>query len=325
MKKHISGYVKVSRNLFETKEIRALKRAEKAEGIGVFMIIVMHLAKLENAIGDEETLSVLSVLTGKKKWYVKHIINDYGLFTIDGEYFQCNLLRKSFKIETFLGKDDEELNVEINEEDSATAVENHDSSSNSFPDSSSNSSSSLHYNVRAAAGASPIKDKKIKDKSSTGVLQKEPTTTTTDFHDVVENIFSNPQWLETVENQMQIRISSEPSVRSFVKQRFLQEIEMNGSYDDGEPFTESRAKRYFVNWVRPGKPPRHELDQKIKTMIPECNRNHNPVSNYSEEYGFGYLIDGKRYSLFGDNVPMDAPPCRDCRYHWNNSQNEWVK
>jgi len=76
MKKRKSGYVKVSRNLFETKEIRALKRAEKAEGIGVFMIIVMHLAKLENAIGDEETLSVLSVLTGKKKWYVKHIIND---------------------------------------------------------------------------------------------------------------------------------------------------------------------------------------------------------------------------------------------------------
>ena len=147
--------MKVSRNLFETKEIRALKRAEKAEGIGVFMIIVMHLAKLENAIGDEETLSVLSVLTGKKKWYVKHIINDYGLFTIDGEYFQCNLLRKSFKIETFLGKDDDDLDVGLHEDGTAAPVEEQAPSSNLFSnsssESSSNSSSLLHYNVRTAA------------------------------------------------------------------------------------------------------------------------------------------------------------------------------
>jgi hypothetical protein len=327
MKKRKSGYVKVSRNLFETKEIRALKRAEKAEGIGVFMIIVMHLAKLENAIGDEETLSVLSVLTGKKKWYVKHIINDYGLFTIDGEYFQCNLLRKSFKIETFLGKDDDDLDVEINEEGSAATVENHDSSSKSFPKSfsnlSSNSSSSLHYNVRVAAGASPIKDKMIKDKSSTGVLQKEPTTTTTDFHDVVERIFSNPQWLETVENQMQIRISTDPSVRSFVIQRFLEEIEMNGSYDDGEPFTESRAKRYFVNWVRPGKPPRHELDMKLNTLQREQEAR-SRVKKKKPFDGFGSIDSvGRRRGPHGEIVPMDAPACMDVMMEWNERHQRW--
>ena len=313
--------MKVSRNLFETKEIRALKRAEKAEGIGVFMIIVMHLAKLENAIGDEETQSVLSVMCSKSKKYISHIIRDFNLFTIDGDEFQCIMLRKTFKVETTLGEFSDDA------EPSADGIE--EATGNSFGNATVNDSgmiseSSLHYNVRAAAGASPIKDSKIKDISSTGVLRRS-TTTTTDFHDVVERIFSNPQWLETVENQMQIRISSDRMTRDFVRQRFLEEIEMNGCYDDGEPFTESRAKRYFVNWVRPGKPPRHELDQKIQTLIPERNRNDNPVSNYSEEYGFGYLIDGRRYSLFGDNVPMDAPPCRDRKQRWNNSLNEWVK
>jgi hypothetical protein len=217
--------------------------------------------------------------------------------------------------------------VEINEEGSATAVENHDSSSNSFPDSSSNlssnSSSSLHYNVRAAAGASPIKDKKIKDKSSTGVLQKEPTTTTTDFHDVVERIFSNPQWLETVENQMQIRISSEPSVRSFVKQRFLQEIEMNGSYDDGEPFTESRAKRYFVNWVRPGKPPRHELNLRLNAMQreQEFRSRTKPQKPFD---GFGSIDSaGRRRGPHGEIVPMDAPACMDVMMEWNGKHQRW--
>ena len=330
MKKRKSGYVKVSRNLFETKELYRLKKEERAEGIGVFMIIVMYMAKLDHATGNNETLSVLSVLTGKKKWYVKHIINDYGLFTIDGEYFQCNLLRKTFKVETFLGQDDDDLDVELHEDGTAAPVEERSPSSNSFSnlfsESSSNlsseSSSALHNNVCPPARASLIKDKKIKDKSSTGVLQKS-TTTTTDFHDVVENIFSNPQWLETVENQMQIRISSDEMTRDFVRQRFLEEIEMNGSYDDGEPFTESRAKRYFVNWVRPGKPPRQELNLKINAMQreQESRRRAKPKKPFD---GFGSIDSlGRRRGPHGEVVPMDAPACMDVMMEWNDKHQRW--
>ena len=326
MKKRKSGYVKVSRNLFETKELRALKRAEKAEGIGVFMIIVMHLAKLENAIGDEETLGVLSVLTGKKKWYVKHIISDYGLFTIDGEYFQCNLLRKTFKIETFLGKDDDDIDVKLNEDVTAIPVEEQapssNSSSNLSSNSSSNSSSSLHYNVCAAARASLIKDIKIKDKSSTGVLLR-PTTMTTDFHTVIEKIFSNAQWLEIVENQMQIRINSDQMIRDFVRHRFLEEIEMNGSYDDGEPFTASRAKRYFVNWIRPGKPPRLELNLKINAIQREQN-SRSRVKKKKPFDGFGSIDSlGCRRGPHGEVVPMDAPACMDVMMEWNHKHQRW--
>jgi hypothetical protein len=126
-----------------------------------------------------------------------------NLFTIDGDEFQCTLLRKTFKVETFLGKDDASLDAETNEEGIIASVENSypssNSSSNSFPklssDLSSNSFLKLHYNVCPRAGASPIKDKKIKDKSSTGVLQKEPTTMTTNFHDVVELIFPMSGWV----------------------------------------------------------------------------------------------------------------------------------
>ena len=316
MKKKNSGYVKVSRNLFETKELYRLKKEERAEGIGVFMIIVMYMAKLENATGNNETLSVLSVLTGKKKWYVKHIINDYGLFTVDGEYFQCRMLRKTFKVETFLGKDDDEP------DDSSS-----NSSSNSFPETSSNlslkSSSALHNNVYPRAGASPIKDIKIKDNSSTGVLQKGGTTTTTDFHDVVEKIFSNPQWLETVENQMQIRISSDQMTRDFVRQRFVEEIEMNGCYDDGEPFTESRAKRYFVNWVRPGKPPRHELNLRLNALQRE-QESRSRVKHKKPFDGFGSIDSlGRRRGPHGEVVPMDAPACMDVMMEWNDKHQRW--
>ncbi len=320
MKKKNSGYIKVSRNLFETKEIRAMKRAEKAEGIGVYMIIVMYLAKLENAIGDEETVNVISVMCSKSKKYIRHIIRDFNLFTIDGDEFQCILLRKTFKVETTLGEfsDDAESSADGIE----VSVENSLGNS-TVNDSGMISESSLHYNVRTAAGASPIKDSNIKDKSSsTGVLQRS-TTTTTDFHIVVEKIFSNAQWLETVENQMQIRISSDEMTRDFVRQRFLEEIEMNGCYDDGEPFTESRAKRYFVNWIRPGKPPRQELNLRLNAMQRE-QESRSRVKKKKPFDGYGTIDSlGRRRGPHGEVVPMDAPACMDVMMEWNDKHQRW--
>ena len=38
MKKRKNGYVKISRNLFDTKELYELKKEEKSQGIGVFMM-----------------------------------------------------------------------------------------------------------------------------------------------------------------------------------------------------------------------------------------------------------------------------------------------
>lgn len=320
MKKKNSGYIKVSRNLFETKEIRALKRAEKAEGIGVYMIIVMYLSKFENAIGDEETVKVISVMCSKSKKYIRHIIRDFNLFTIDGDEFQCILLKKTFKVETTLGEFSDD--AESSADGTAEGVENSLGNS-TVNDSGMISESSLHYNVRTAAGASPIKDSKIKDKSSsTGVLQRS-TTTTTDFHDVVEKIFSNTQWLETVENQMQIRISSDEMTRDFVRERFLEEIEMNGCYDDGEPFTESRAKRYFVNWVRPGKPPRQELNLKLNAMQREQEAR-SRVKDKKPFDGFGSIDSlGRRRGPHGEVVPMDAPACMDVMMEWNDKHQRW--
>ncbi len=320
MKKKNSGYIKVSRNLFETKEIRVLKRAEKAEGIGVYMIIVMYLAKLENAIGDEDTVKVISVMCSKSKKYIWHIIRDFNLFTIDGDEFQCILLRKTFKVETTLGEfsDDAESSVDGIE----VSVENSLGNS-TVNDSGMISESSLHCNVRAAAGASPIKNSNIKDKSSsTGVLRNN-TTTTTDFHDVIERIFKNAKWLETVENQMQIRISSDKMTRDFVRERFVEEIEMNGSYDDGEPFTESRAKRYFVNWIRPNKPPRHELNLRLNAMLRELE-SRSRMKDKKPFDGFGTIDSlGRRRGPHGEVVPMDAPACMDDMMEWNDKHQRW--
>jgi len=133
-----------------------------------------------------------------------------------------------------------------------------------------------------------------------------------------------PRWLETVENRMQIRISSDKVIRDFVRQRFVEEIEMNGSYDDGEPFNESRAKRYFVNWVRPGKPPRHELNLKINAMLRGEEVKKSEQRNKRPFEGFGSIDrDGRRRGPHGEIVPMHAPACMDVMMEWNEKRQCW--
>ena len=122
---------------------------------------------------------------------------------------------------------------------------------------------------------------------------------------------------------MQIRISSDKMTRDFVRERFLEEIEMNGSYDDGEPFTESRAKRYFVNWIRPNKPPRHELNLKLNAMLRELE-SRSRVKDKKPFDGYGTIDSlGRRRGPHGKVVPMDAPACMDVMMEWNDKHQRW--
>ncbi|WP_084608551.1 Lin1244/Lin1753 domain-containing protein [Xylanibacter oryzae] len=144
MKKKRSGYIQMSRKLMESKGVYELRRAERAEGLGVFIMIVFELAKNENAIGNEETLLIISMLAHKKKGYVWHIINDFGLFNVDGEKFQCILLQKTFNIETILG--DQPLSGEPTVDEQPL-----------------NGESTSLYKVRAEARKSPIQNTRIQN------------------------------------------------------------------------------------------------------------------------------------------------------------------
>ena len=98
---------------------------------------------------------------------------------------------------------------------------------------------------------------------------------------------------------------------------------MNGSYDDGVPFMESRAKRYFVNWVRPGKPPRHELNLRLNAMQQE-QESRNRVKRKKPFDGFGSIDSlGRRRGPHGEVVPMDAPACMDVMMEWNDKHQRW--
>jgi len=306
MKKKRSGYIQISRKLMESKGVYELRRAEKAEGLGVFMMIVFELAKYEDAIGNEETLLIISMLAHKKKSYVWHIIKDFGLFDVEGEHFQCKLLVKTFNIETILGDTPSGGESTVNERPL-------------------NGESTTLYKVRAEARRSPIQNTRIQNTKNigTGVPIKDTITSITDFHELIEDIFRSPDWLEKIEQRMALCICSNKMIREFVKRSFIDEIEMNGCYDDGEPFTISRAKRYFVNWIRPGKAPREELNKKINNML-RFNIEQAKKKAGKPFDGYGTIDSkGRRRGPHGEIVPMDAPACMDDMMEWNNKTQCW--
>ena len=305
MKKKRSGYIQISRKLMESKGVYELRRAEKAEGLGVFMMIVFELAKYEDAIGNEETLLIISMLAHKKKSYVWHIIKDFGLFDVEGEHFQCRLLQKTFNIETILGDTPSGGESTVNERPL-------------------NGESTTLYKVRAEARRSPIQNTRIQNIKNIGTgVPIRNTTSTTDFHELIEDIFRSPDWLEKIEQRMALCICSNKMIREFVKRSFIDEIEMNGCYDDGEPFTISRAKRYFVNWIRPGKAPREELNKKINNML-RINIEQAKKKAGKPFDGYGTIDSkGRRRGPHGEIVPMDAPACMDDMMEWNNKTQCW--
>ena len=219
-------------------------------------------------------------------------------------------------IETILG--DQPLSGE-------TTVDDPSSSDESTVDKQPlNGESTSLYKVRAEARRSPIQNTRIQNIKNIGTgVPIRNTTSTTDFHELIEDIFRSPDWLEKIEQRMALCICSNKMIREFVKRSFIDEIEMNGCYDDGEPFTISRAKRYFVNWIRPGKAPREELNKKISNML-RINIEQAKKKAGKPFDGYGTIdAQGRRRGPHGEIVPMDAPACMDDMMEWNNKTQCW--
>lgn len=110
-----------------------------------------------------------------------------------------------------------------------------------------------------------------------------------------------------------------------VKREFAECCTANNRIPYQNGFDVTQARQYCYRWLNKEHANRRQLDQKIHEMIRSRNKNDNAVSNYSEEYGFGYVIEGERYDLFGNTVPLDAPPSRTKDSRWDKKTKSWIK
>ena len=87
MKNH--GFIKLYRSVLSKPEIADLVAEQGAVGFGVYLIVLLYLAQCDDFEGSftNAQLQSLAAKTRKSRAYVRHIICDYGLFTIEGKRF----------------------------------------------------------------------------------------------------------------------------------------------------------------------------------------------------------------------------------------------
>ena len=103
-------YILINKHLLQRAELKLMMKCQnRAELFGIYMMVVLHLSEADKAIGDDDDIELIHRLCGKYKKSIHDVINHYGLFDVDGERgkFQCRLLRRTMRISTSLGMDDD--------------------------------------------------------------------------------------------------------------------------------------------------------------------------------------------------------------------------
>src|SRR5574344_2023715 len=124
------GYIKLRKNLLASKTTRQLYYKEGATGLGVYIILILHLAACEDCIGayNVDNLAILAVMAKKRAHYINHIITDFGLFDIVDHQFTSRTLQQSMNIKNSLSEalDEQEEEEEEGQEQQEEGQEQQD-------------------------------------------------------------------------------------------------------------------------------------------------------------------------------------------------------
>jgi hypothetical protein len=293
-------------NTFEKVELQQLMGEEGATGAGTFMIINEYLFNCDNAVGSLNVLSRLAIKCHKSKAYLQHVLRDYGLYEIRNNRFECLLLNK------YLG---------ICEQKSRPKHDNHSCAAQPEINQESISEPPSHHSTTCVR-ARIEENRKEKENPSTPSVVEGKVAGEGAFSEFWDEIFADPEWLASVSSQRGIALDK-PPVLETVKQAFRLNCIANNRLPGHDGFDLPSARRYCYRWLNNSHENRRQLDRKIReqqrSLLPAGKR----VSDYDEKLGYGYLIDGCRYSLYGDIVPLNAPPCRDRNQKWNPQTKKW--
>ena len=83
------GFIKLYRSMLSKPEMTDLVNEQGAVGFGVYMMIVLYLSQCDDFEGayTNGQLQILADQARKSRAYIRHIIEDYGLFVIEGKRF----------------------------------------------------------------------------------------------------------------------------------------------------------------------------------------------------------------------------------------------
>ena len=90
------GFVKLYRSMLSKPEMTDLVNEQGAVGFGVYMMIVLYLSQCDDFEGayTNGQLQSLADQARKSRAYIRHIIEDYGLFKIEGKRFHESFMNQ---------------------------------------------------------------------------------------------------------------------------------------------------------------------------------------------------------------------------------------
>jgi hypothetical protein len=88
------GFIKLKRNLLSDPKVAALVEQEGATGLGTYVIILLYLSTCDDFEGafTRKQICLLAATARKIPIYVRHLIEDSGLFKVENNRFRSVLM-----------------------------------------------------------------------------------------------------------------------------------------------------------------------------------------------------------------------------------------
>lgn len=109
------GFIKLYRSMLSKPEMTDLVNEQGAVGFGVYMMIVLYLSQCDDFEGayTNGQLQSLADQARKSRAYIRHIIEDYGLFKIEGKRFHESFMNQYSHARTNrYAREDVEIDIE---------------------------------------------------------------------------------------------------------------------------------------------------------------------------------------------------------------------
>ena len=319
-------YILINKHLLQRAELKLMMKCQnRAELFGIYMMIVLHLSEADKAIGDDDDIELIHRLCGKYKKSIHDVINHYGLFDVDGERgeFQCRLLRRTMRISTSLGMDDDGTNDTNRKKSRRKVRENPEEISNFttliVPARDNNNNNNNILNTNETTSSSDIQ-RDDGDGVDCQVMDH-----------FISDVFDDKVWMETVEREYGLRIKSDTRVRQVVMERFRTAVILKGYKPYSDSFDVAQARKYFVSWINPRLNTRIELDKAVREKLVKDGDLHDSsfIPDLADDElhrpGIYETVDdsGQRYGPHGEEVERHAVPCVDPMTRYNIHTHHW--
>ncbi|MBE6271212.1 MAG: DUF4373 domain-containing protein [Prevotella ruminicola] len=109
------GFIKLYRSMLSKPEMTDLVNEQGAVGFGVYLMIVLYLSQCDDFEGayTNGQLQSLADQARKSRAYIRHIIEDYGLFKIEGKRFHESFMNQySHARNNRYAREDVEIDIE---------------------------------------------------------------------------------------------------------------------------------------------------------------------------------------------------------------------